>query len=197
MPDTPPRRSIGSRRNPASEAAILDAAAELIAEKGVGALRMEDVARRASASKATLYRWWPGRAHLLLALYNRSKDGLAVPDTGSLERDLAVYMFSMFEHWREPVAGAVFRGLVAEAQSDPQVRAALLSARQERWRHIEVLFTRAAHRGELAAGMTIPAAETRMAAIAWYLLLTDEMPRTMADTVDLVAELLRPLILEA
>ncbi|KFI33956.1 TetR family transcriptional regulator [Haematobacter missouriensis] len=196
MQDSPSRRSIGSRRNPASETAILDAADELIAEKGIGALRMEDVARRAAASKATLYRWWPSRAHLLLALYNRSKDTLPVPDTGMLRQDLVDYMFSMFEHWREPVSGGVFRGLIAEAQSDPDVRATLIAARQERWRHIGGIFLRAAERGELAVGMTVAAAETRMAATAWYLLLTDEMPRTKLETAALVADLIRPLLNE-
>lgn len=194
MSDTRQRRSIGARRNPATEAAVLDAAAELIAERGYRALTMEEVARRAGAGKATLYRWWPGRAHLLIALYNRSKEGLPVPDHGRLADDITDYMFSMFEHWRDPVAGGVLRGLIAEAQSDPDVLVALSRARADRWRHIAALFERAEQRGELAPGTSVAAAEMRVASAAWYLLLNDQMPATREDTAVLVAGLMGPLV---
>ena len=54
--DKPLRGSIGAIRNPESDAAIMAAARELLAEKGYGAFTMSEVARRAHASKPTLYR---------------------------------------------------------------------------------------------------------------------------------------------
>ncbi|WP_290689714.1 MULTISPECIES: hypothetical protein [unclassified Haematobacter] len=44
--------------------------------------------------------------------------------------------------------------------------------------------------------MTVAAAETRMAATAWPLPLTDEMPRTKVETAALVANLIPPLLNE-
>ena len=84
------RASIGARRNPETEAAVLDAAEALVEEKGISGLSMEAVARRARAGKATLYRWWPTRGALLMAVYQRQKRIAGYPDTGTLEGDVLV-----------------------------------------------------------------------------------------------------------
>ena len=64
------RRSIGARRNPASEEAILDAAEAVLRENGIAGFSIEAVARRARAGKPTIYRWWPHRTALMLDVYN-------------------------------------------------------------------------------------------------------------------------------
>ena len=88
---TQSRTSIGAKKNPATETAILDAAARLLDQKGIAGLRMETVAREARAGKATLYRWWPTRGALLLAVFQRKKITLAGKDTGSLFSDLIAF----------------------------------------------------------------------------------------------------------
>lgn len=186
------RTSIGARRNPETETAVLDAAEALIAEEGYARLTMEAVAKRARAGKATLYRWWPGRAALLLAVYTRSKDVLASPDTGSLEGDLKEYLGTMFAHWRSST-GDILRQVIAEAQSDPAVMAELKKIRGERWHHIRTIFERADRRGELAPGVTQEVAHRRVAAMTWYLLLTDELPKGAAEVAELVRVLLGPI----
>ena len=50
-----------TRRSNASRQAILDAAAELIAEVGFRRLTIEAIAVRAGAGKQTIYRWWPSK----------------------------------------------------------------------------------------------------------------------------------------
>lgn len=172
----PPRASIGARRNPATEAAVLQAAEELLVEGGMAAVTMEAVAKRARAGKATLYRWWPTRGQLLLAVYVASKETLALPDTGNLREDLILYLGQMIGHWRDSPAGAVFRHVIAEAQGEPAVLAAVKAQRAERWHHIRTLLQRAADRGEIAPGVEIAALEDRFAAQAWFWLLTDALP---------------------
>ena len=66
--DKPLRGSIGAIRNPESDAAIMAAARDLLAEKGYGAFTMSEVARRAHASKPTLYRRWDNKAALIFDL---------------------------------------------------------------------------------------------------------------------------------
>ena len=56
----------GSGRGPARESAICDAALELLAEVGYDRMSMDAVAARARASKATIYRRWPGKRELVL-----------------------------------------------------------------------------------------------------------------------------------
>ncbi len=66
------RTSVGARRSDATEAAVLSAFADLVKEAGFAAVTMEAVAKRARAGKATLYRWWPTKAHLALALITKA-----------------------------------------------------------------------------------------------------------------------------
>ena len=56
----------GPKLDPEREQAILGATLDLLAEGGYEALRLDAVASRAKASKATLYRHWPGKAELVV-----------------------------------------------------------------------------------------------------------------------------------
>lgn len=59
-PVSPPSRSRkGPTRSEASKAAILDATRDEMAESGWRGFSVDSVAKRASASKQTIYRWWP------------------------------------------------------------------------------------------------------------------------------------------
>src|SRR6201982_1759356 len=51
-----------------SHAAILDAVYALLQKKSVRDLTMEEVAKRAKVGKPTLYKWWPTKATLVLAM---------------------------------------------------------------------------------------------------------------------------------
>src|ERR1700752_3849588 len=51
-----------------SHAAIRDAVYALLQEKSVRDLTMEEVAKRARVGKPTLYKWWPTKATLVLAM---------------------------------------------------------------------------------------------------------------------------------
>ena len=175
-----PRASIGARRNPDTEAAVLDAAAAIIAEEGFAKLTMESVARRARSGKATLYRWWPSRGHLLLALYTRAKEEMQLADTGTLRGDLQSFVDQLIRRWqgdvKTPAVGPLFRLLVAEAQMDDTVRLAMRAEREQRWHHLDQIMARARGRGELAPGLSDDAAGKRVISLMWYLLLTDALP---------------------
>jgi len=188
------RGSIGARRNPETEAAVLDAAEALIAEEGFAKLTMEAVARRARAGKATLYRWWPSRAHLLLALYSRAKNTLTQPETGSFSGDLTEYLTSMVRQWQGGRAGMgqIFRLLIAEAQMDPAVSEAVMRERQERWHHIDTIVAKAQARGDATLSVSHVRIEHRIISMMWYLLLTDQLPAE-AEVPGLVRDLLADL----
>ena len=55
---------------------ILDAAARLFAERPYGAVQMDDVARLAGAGKATVYRYFPSKEELYLAVFDEALSGL-------------------------------------------------------------------------------------------------------------------------
>ncbi len=157
MPDTSPtdrrRSSIGARRNPEAEAAILTAARALLAERGYAGFSIDEVARRAGAGKPTIYRWWPTKADLLVDVYAAEKAShMAMPDTGALWSDLLAYTRALWGFWRETPSGSTFRALIAEAQTTDAALSALRDKfLPDRLRDLRHMFERAADRGEISA----------------------------------------------
>ncbi|MGA3404075.1 MAG: helix-turn-helix domain-containing protein, partial [Acetobacteraceae bacterium] len=74
MASKPSRRSIGAVRNSEAHRSILAAAAQILNESGYAGFTIEAVARRAGASKPTIYRWWTGKAALITELYESDRE---------------------------------------------------------------------------------------------------------------------------
>lgn len=147
------RASIGAKRNPEAEEAIIAAARALLAERGYAGFSIEEVARRAGAGKPTIYRWWPSKADLFIEVYSTEKaTSIAAPDTGALWRDILLYTRALWAFWRDTPSGRTFRALIAEAQAS---EAALTALREkflpDRLKDMRLMFDRAVARGEIAA----------------------------------------------
>ncbi len=71
-----------------ARARVLRAALAILASEGLPALTMEAVARRAGASKGTLYRRWSSRAALLVDAMSTTFVPMTPPATGELRADL-------------------------------------------------------------------------------------------------------------
>ena len=190
------RSSIGAQRNPASEEAILTAAAEILAEGGFGAFSIEAVARRAKAGKPTIYRWWPSKAALLLDVYQRQKTFDAQPDTGNVEKDLSIFLKSLLAFWADGPQGNIFRSLIAEAQSDAAAEKALADYVADRHIHTGEIIRRAQRRGEVPAEADAALLAETIASFAWGRLLTgkansphEELERAVHQ---MVAGIVRP-----
>lgn len=89
-PERDERRG-GRPRDGAREAEILGVTYALLTEVGYDAVTFEEVARRAGASKATLYRRWKSKREMVTAALKAipaHRDGPDEIDTGSLRGDL-------------------------------------------------------------------------------------------------------------
>jgi AcrR family transcriptional regulator len=180
----------GRPRSEKAHRAILEAAAELLLEKGLAAVSMDAVAARAEVSKATIYRWWPTKETLALdALYHEWAGVPAARDTGSLRGDL----LSLLRPWvrlasKRPYGRAI-AALVTEAQTDPafaqQYRARFVEPRREQARAI---FRRATERGEIPADTKIEVALDLLYGPVYHRLLhghaplSDQFVRDVIDT---------------
>jgi len=183
------RASVGARRSEATEAAVLGATAALIAEAGYGALTMEAVAKRARAGKATLYRWWPTKAHLLLGLISQAKGSMPPPRGEGLRGELVAYISDMVALWRGdagPAMGPLIRQCYAESWSNPELAQALQEERRERWTRLTEILDRAVTRGELPQGLDLARAKDFLMSWPFYLLMTDRLPeaQSIAQLVD-------------
>jgi AcrR family transcriptional regulator len=142
------------RRGPRARAAILEAADDLLVEKGFGATTIEGIAARSGVAKQTIYRWWTSKVDLLLdCLIDDAGTDLPPFDTGSSAEDLRRELLRFAGFLEEP-AGQVLRALIGEAQHDPTV------ARQLRTRYLDprreldrLILQRGVARGELTADL--------------------------------------------
>jgi len=113
----------------ASHAAIMDAVYALLQKESVRDLTMEAVAKRAGVGKPTLYKWWPTKATLVLAmLCERMAPNLEKPVGLNAEESLRLRVRRLIDAFNGPF-GPIVAGLVAEGQSDPDIRQAFF----DRW----------------------------------------------------------------
>ncbi|GLZ76214.1 TetR family transcriptional regulator [Actinorhabdospora filicis] len=103
------------------ETAILDAVHALVTEIGYDAMRIDQVAARAHASKATIYRRWKGKAELTLECMRRMHPPTTlVESSGSLRTDL---MMVLHDHVTGKKSDHAFvLGISAAMQRDDELR---------------------------------------------------------------------------
>jgi AcrR family transcriptional regulator len=115
------RRGRPSSASAVSHDRILDAVQEILQEKSVRDLTIEEVARRAGVGKPTIYKWWPSKAALVLDLFEeRMVCSLAVPDAATAEEAIRGQVTELIR-LLNGFFGKVARELIAEGQSDPEV----------------------------------------------------------------------------
>ena len=123
-PPIPGTRKRGRPRSEQVERAILRAAAEILLERGLGGLTIEDVADRAGVGKASIYRRWSTKGTLALdAFLAEFLSSQPLPVTGSLEGDLLAALRSWMRTVRGTPTGRALTGLIAQAQHDPELAA--------------------------------------------------------------------------
>jgi AcrR family transcriptional regulator len=113
----------------ASHSTIMDAVYTLLQEKSVRDLTIEEVAKRARVGKPTLYKWWPTKATLVLAmLCERMAPNLEKPTILTAEESLRLRVRRLIDAFNGPF-GKIVAGLIAEGQSQPAISQAFF----DRW----------------------------------------------------------------
>ncbi|MEV6842592.1 TetR/AcrR family transcriptional regulator [Actinoplanes sp. NPDC051411] len=125
----------GNRHGRSEQArlSVLEAADDLLAEKGFAQLTIEGIAQRAGVAKQTIYRWWSSKTEILLDAFLTD----AVEDLNPRgAADVAADLRRLAWFLTRSDAGAVFRALMAEAQHDPalagRLRTEYLDKQKER-----------------------------------------------------------------
>ncbi|WP_328994769.1 TetR/AcrR family transcriptional regulator [Kribbella sp. NBC_01245] len=110
----------GRPRDPGADARILAAAAAEIRQRGYDGLSVERVAEQAGVAKTTLYRRWPTKAQLVIALITRMRSDVPFEPTGDARRDLTGLVTSIAASLAGTSA-ALIADLAAAAARDPAV----------------------------------------------------------------------------
>ncbi|MFV0256942.1 MAG: TetR/AcrR family transcriptional regulator [Acidimicrobiales bacterium] len=128
---------------------VLASVGDVIIERGVEGLTIEEVAQRSGVAKSTIYRRWPERASLIIDTVQSVFAHVVAPDTGSLRGDLDAYFELMTAADLSGRVGRLMPSLTASAARDPEISAALDRLADERERPVRIIMERAVARGEL------------------------------------------------
>jgi AcrR family transcriptional regulator len=166
------------RRNEQARRAILHATVDLIATQNYAKVTIEAIAAAAGVGKQTIYRWWPNKGALALDAINEwAGQGIDFPDTGDIIADLIHQMDQVIALLNSEI-GVIFRGVIAEAQSDPRTRQAILDTIIEpRTAACQTRLASAIAAGQLRADISTRAMVELIYAPIYYRLLlsTDEL----------------------
>ncbi len=160
-------------RKARTDAAILAATRELLAERGVEHLTVEGVAARAGVAKTTIYRRWRSKDELALAvLLDMVEQIVEVPDLGDIRAELIALLDTAVQILGTTLMGRVMQGLASDLATDP----ALGRSFRERvvgYRVSEVrrLLDRAVERGELRPGLDVDLVHELLFGPVYYRLL--------------------------
>jgi AcrR family transcriptional regulator len=116
---------------------VLTTAFEILGQSGIGGFSVDEVARRSGVAKTTIYRHWASREALVLDAASRISAEQDVPDSGSLEGDLA--------RW-----SSVVPSIVDVAERDPEFAAVHGTIQRGHAAPVRMVLERAVERGELS-----------------------------------------------
>ncbi len=145
-----PRRGPGRPRSDEARQAILDSTLALLKEEGFTELSVEGIAARAGVGKATVYRWWPNKAALVIdAFLQIVEPELRFPKGASI-RDVIRQQMRRLTRLMRGEVGAVLASIIGAGQSQPE----MLEAIRKNWiepRRIEAreLIQKAQRSGEI------------------------------------------------
>jgi len=164
---------------PSVTAALMQALFQEWAETGYGALSLENVAKRAGAGKAALYRRWPSKLAMVIDSLGKVGMDVAVPETpdaGSLEGDLRAWLAGMRDLLNRRVVRRILPDLQAEMLRSPELADAIRGQLQDGYAsNASVILDRAIRRGEISKGVDKDLAmNALMSMLYWRLIIRSE-----------------------
>lgn len=173
----PAKRPAGRPRSEMSRKAILDATARLLESVPLRNLAIENIAREAGVGKATIYRWWPNKAAIVIdAFFQEVEQRTAFERAPSAAEAIRHQVVRMVHAIGGPI-GRIAAQIIAEGQSNPDVlehfRAVFLRGRRAAATEI---FRRGIADGEFHPDLDIELAIDLIYGPIWYRLMVGHQP---------------------
>ncbi len=174
-----------------SHCAIMDAVYDMLQEKSARDLTMEAIAKRAKVGKPTLYRWWPTKAALLMAMFH---ERLAHEPEGPPVTTVEAALFRKMQRVVADLSGLfgkVMADLIAESQSNPKLLRELHNHICNRRSQSVVAIEQGIRSGEFLPGTDPELVVDMLFGPAYYRLLLGFPPLSETYAEALVAKVLR------
>lgn len=133
----------------------LAATVDLIVERGVWNLSIEEVAARSGVAKTTIYRHWPERASLIIDAVRSTIEHVGTPNTGAVRGDLQAYFNGLVKADYTGDKSRIMPCLIEAATRDPEIANLLDRLASERRAPVATIVERAQERGELPLDLAV------------------------------------------
>jgi AcrR family transcriptional regulator len=176
----------GRRPSARAHRAILDATRELLLERDLAHLNLEQVATRAGVGKATIYRHWPTREALALeVLLEMTGEMVPARDRHDTRAELVAMLEGTLRVLAHSSLGRVMQGLFSDLALDSALaepfRAAVVRARRA---GVAEVLRRGIHRGDIRADADVDlATELLIGPVYYRLLFGGAFPADFAERV--------------
>ncbi len=184
-----PKLRLGRPVDRSIDRAVVDAVLLELKLHGYRSITMEGISRKTGRARASLYRRWPSKRHLVAYAVVSELGAHPTPDTGSLRLDLMRTVETLVTGFQGALGSAV-AGLVGEMADDPvlarTIRKDVLAKRR---RSIRAAFRRGIKRGEIRADVNVELfidiliAPFYFRALFGHLKLSAKMIETVVDSV--------------
>ena len=115
------KRPPGRARSDASRLAILNSTLSLLESQSLQQISIEAIAREAGVGKATIYRWWPSKAAVVIDAFVSTHVSRVTAAKGKGPRDSLEQILRLLVKEYAGREGRIVAQLIAEGQSDPEV----------------------------------------------------------------------------
>jgi AcrR family transcriptional regulator len=180
---------LGRPTDSSIDRSVVNTVLQELRRNGYRSITMEGIARKIGCARASLYRRWPSKRHLVAYAVVSELGANPSPDTGSLRLDLMRTVETLVAGFQGTL-GSALAGLVGEMADDPglgrTIRKEVLAKRR---RSIRAAFQRGIKRGELRSDLNIEllmdmlTAPFYFRALFGHLKLSSTMIETVVDIV--------------
>jgi AcrR family transcriptional regulator len=179
--------TVVTSRSERTEAAILAATRDLLAQGGVRELTVEGVAAQAGVAKTTIYRRWRSRDELALAvLIDMVQTVAPVPARGDTRSELVSLVKGAVHVLGRTLMGTVMQGLISELATNSELaRAFREQVVALRMHEVEQVLQRGIERGDLRPDINIRLTQEMLFGPVYYRLLLSGAPldRGLAERI--------------
>lgn len=115
------QRSPGRARSEDSRTATLNATLKLLETQSLQQISIEAIAREAGVGKATIYRWWPSKAAVVIEAFLMNHVSRVAAPKNIKPVDALVQIMQLLIKEYNGWEGRIVTQIIGEGQSDPEV----------------------------------------------------------------------------
>lgn len=167
-----------------TRAAVLGAGIDLLAERGYPGFSIDALVARTGVAKTTIYRHWPSRDELLIAVIGELDGDAPLPGSGSARADLLTFFGGRVQAAQTRQWQRCMPALVAAAASDPALAQIIAALTARYLGQVTTLLARGRDHGELRPDLDLElAASALVGTFAFRRLLLGAAPTSAQFTI--------------